>query len=75
MCLAIPGKVVEILDDGKARLDMGGIEQIAALDMLNGVKVGDYLMVHAGFAIEIVDKAQAEETLALAKELEELSKS
>ncbi|MCF0104019.1 MAG: HypC/HybG/HupF family hydrogenase formation chaperone [Eggerthellaceae bacterium] len=75
MCLAIPSKVLEILPDRKAKLDMGGIEQVVALDIVDYVKPGDYLMVHAGFAIAIIDKIQAEETLELAKELQELSKS
>ena len=73
MCLAIPGKVVEIFTDNKAKLDFGGIEQLVALDMLDNVAPGDYLMVHAGFAIEIVDKDQAQETLKLVKELEDLA--
>ncbi|MCF0232313.1 MAG: HypC/HybG/HupF family hydrogenase formation chaperone [Enterococcus sp.] len=75
MCLAIPGKVIEILKDNKAKLDFGGIVQEVALDMLSDVEEGDFLMVHAGFAIEKVDLKQADETLALVKELGEFSHS
>ena len=65
MCLAVPMQVLEIKDDGMARVTAMGAERDAALDLTPQAQVGDYVLVHAGFAIEIVDQQYAEETLEL----------
>lgn len=65
MCLAIPGK---ILDD--KRVDFNGVIREVSFDLVPKAKVGDYVLVHAGFAIEIVDLEEAKKTLDLVKELE-----
>ena len=68
MCLAIPGKVAQIeLNDGirSGRIQFGGIVRQACLDFVPEVKVGDFVMVHVGFAISVVDKEEAERTYAL----------
>ncbi len=68
MCLAIPGKVAEIQDNEGVRTGrvlFGGIARQACLDFVPEVRVGDYVMVHVGFAISVVDKEQAESTYAL----------
>jgi hydrogenase expression/formation protein HypC len=68
MCLAIPGKVALIEQkDGvrSGRVQFGGISRQACLDFVPEVKVGDYVMVHVGFAISVVDKDEAERTYAL----------
>ena len=68
MCLAIPGKVAEIEEkEGvrSGRILFGGIARQACLDFVPEVKVGDYVMVHVGFAISIVDQEEAERTYAL----------
>ncbi len=65
MCLAIPMKVLEIKGDGMARAEAMGAERDVALDLTPDVAVGDYVLVHAGFAIEVVDEASAAETLEL----------
>lgn len=68
MCLAIPGKVVLIEEkDGVrcGRIEFGGISRQACLDFVPEAKVGDYVMVHVGFAISVVDKEEAERTYAL----------
>ena len=70
MCLAIPGKIIEI-DKKKqsATVDYGsGTKRKANLSLVD-VKIGDYVLVHAGFAIQVLDKKDAQETLALFKEL------
>jgi hydrogenase expression/formation protein HypC len=72
MCLAIPGKVVEI--DGEnmmriSRVDFGGIARDVSLAYLPDVVVGDYVIVHAGFAISQLDEEEARETLRLLAEL------
>jgi hydrogenase expression/formation protein HypC len=68
MCLAIPGKVAQIQEkDGvrSARVQFGGIYRLACLDFVPEAKEGDYVMVHVGFAISVVDKDEAERTYAL----------
>ena len=70
MCLAVPGRVKSI-ESGVAKVDFGGISQEANLTLVPEVKVGDYVLVHAGFAIQRLDEAEAEETLRLFQELAE----
>nr|PZN41460.1 MAG: hypothetical protein DIU70_06520 [Bacillota bacterium] len=69
MCLAIPGQVVELLPDRLAVVDLGGITRRASLDLLEGVAVGDWVAIHAGFAIAKLDPEEARETLALLREM------
>ncbi len=67
MCLAIPGKVEEITSDGMirvGRVNFGGVVKNVCLDYVPEVEVGDYTLVHVGFAISKVDEATAEQTLA-----------
>ena len=70
MCLAIPGKVIEI-DKNKehAKVDYGdGTKRNANITLVD-VKVGDYVLVHAGFAIEVLDEKEAHKTLDLFREM------
>lgn len=67
MCLAIPGKVVSI-DDKIAEVDFGGVNRKVNLSMVE-VEVGDWVIVHAGFAIQTMDEEEALETLKLWEEL------
>ncbi|MCD6515002.1 MAG: HypC/HybG/HupF family hydrogenase formation chaperone [Candidatus Asgardarchaeia archaeon] len=68
MCLGIPGKIVKI--KGKiAIVDFGGVEREAIIALLDDVKVGDYVIVHAGYAIEKLRPEEAEETLKLLREI------
>ncbi len=69
MCLAIPAKVLEIHDE-KAVVDFGGVKREAWITLVDNVKVGDYLIIHTGYAIQRLDKKDAEETLKLFKEFE-----
>ena len=70
MCLAIPGKVVEIESNkDHAIVDYGeGTKRKVNISLVN-VKVGDYVLVHAGFAIEVLNKKEARETIALFREM------
>lgn len=68
MCVAIPARVMSIEGD-TATVEVGGSETAARLDALEDVKVGDYVLVHAGFAITKVDEDQARETLELMREV------
>ncbi|AMM53578.1 HypC/HybG/HupF family hydrogenase formation chaperone [Pyrococcus kukulkanii] len=62
MCLAVPGKVVEIRGN-VGIVDFGGIKREVRLDLLPDIKVGDYVIVHTGFAIEKLDEERAKEIL------------
>lgn len=72
MCLGVPGQVVEIFEEPHTRMgkvDFGGIVKEVCLDFVPDVKVGDYTIVHVGFAITQLDEASAKETLALFEEM------
>jgi hydrogenase expression/formation protein HypC len=76
MCLAVPGKVVEITGEGELRMgkvDFSGVQRQACLAYVPEVSLGDYVLVHVGFAISRIDEAQARETLATLEEIGELS--
>lgn len=68
MCLGIPVRIEKI--EGKIAVACaGGAKRKIALDLLPGVKVGDYVLLHAGFAIQKIDEEQAKETLKLLTQL------
>ena len=68
MCIAVPLEVLAIRDN-IARVIIGNTEKEVYLDLLDDVKVRDFVLVHAGFAIEKLDKQEAEKTLSLFKEI------
>ena len=68
MCLAVPGKIIKISKNHAADIDFGGVVRSAQLDFLPKAKVGEYVIVHAGFAIQKLDKKDAKETISLLKE-------
>jgi hydrogenase expression/formation protein HypC len=72
MCLAVPGKVLESTDVGLnriAKVQFGGVTRNVYLDLLPEAGVGDYVLVHVGFAISKIDEAEAHRTYALLEEL------
>ena len=71
MCLAIPGKVIEILDADYAKVDFGGVTRRVGISLLEKLTEEDYVIVHAGYAIEVLNKSEAEERLKLFDELSE----
>jgi len=74
MCLAIPGKVLEIESEAQpvmAKVSFGGVQKRICLEWLPDVIVGDYVLVHVGFAISKMDEQEAVETLRLLDDLEE----
>ena len=76
MCLAVPGKVIEIEGDGElrmARVDFSGVQRQACLAYVPEARIGDYVLVHVGFAISTIDEEAAHETLAALKEMGELA--
>lgn len=69
MCLAIPACVVELLPDDMARIELDGVRKEISLALVEGVKVGDYVIVHVGYALQLLDAEEAAQTLALFAEL------
>lgn len=72
MCLAVPAEVVELKEDELAQIDIGGVRKDVSLMLIDGVEVGDYVLVHAGFAIEKIDEREARKTLELLEEFTRL---
>ncbi len=73
MCLAIPGKVLEIDETGEPRMgkaSFGGVQKRVCLEWVSDVKVGDYVIIHVGFAISKMDEAEAVKTLKLLQEID-----
>lgn len=70
MCLAVPGKVIEI-EDMLATVDISGVTRKVSLMLLPETKVGEFVLIHAGFAIQAIDEEEVRKTLELFKELEE----
>jgi hydrogenase expression/formation protein HypC len=68
MCLAIPAKITKKLDDNMVEVDIMGVTRTASIDLTPTAQIGDYVLVHAGFAIEIVDPQFVEETLEIVRE-------
>ena len=68
MCLAVPMRVVEI-KGSQASADLGGVKRWVNLALLEDIKINDYIVVHAGFAIQKLDQKEAEETLAVLQEM------
>lgn len=75
MCLAIPGQIVEIVDEENqiAKVEIGGVRRNINIGLLdrNTLNLGDYVLVHVGFAMSRIDPHEAEETLRLLQELAE----
>ncbi|MEJ1963610.1 MAG: HypC/HybG/HupF family hydrogenase formation chaperone [Gammaproteobacteria bacterium] len=69
MCLAVPARVLDVKLDGWAEVEVGGVRNRVCLALLDGVTVGDYVIVHAGFALTRLNVDEAEKTLALFAEI------
>jgi len=67
MCLAIPSKVIKIEGD-MGTIDVEGVKREASLLLLEDVEIGDYVIVHAGFALHKIDESEAKETLKVLRE-------
>ena len=72
MCLAIPA-LIKTIDGQQAVVDIEGVIRDVSLQLTPEAKVGDYVLLHTGYAIGVIDPAEAEETLKLLKELSEAS--
>lgn len=69
MCLAIPARVAELLDNDSAVVELGGVRKEISLALVDGVSMGDYVIVHVGYALSRLDPEEAEKTLQLFAEL------
>jgi hydrogenase expression/formation protein HypC len=72
MCLSIPAKI-ESIEDNMAQVSVGGVTYKASLQLLDDVKVGDYILLHTGFAIQKISEEEAAETLRIFREFEDLN--
>lgn len=76
MCLAVPGKVIEVLGDDpllrSARVSFAGVVKLVSLSCAPEAKLGDYVLVHVGVAISVVDEKEAEETFRYLQQMGEL---
>ena len=68
MCLAIPARILKI-EGNLTQVDMAGVKREADVRMVSNVRVGEYVLIHAGFAIEKIEEKDAEETLRLLREI------
>jgi hydrogenase expression/formation protein HypC len=72
MCLGVPGKIVETYEKGglqMAKVDFGGVFREACLSYVPKAKIGEYCIIHVGFAISILSESEAQETLELLKQI------
>jgi hydrogenase expression/formation protein HypC len=70
MCLALPARIVELRSDDLAVIDMGGVRKEISLGLVENAAVGDWVIVHVGYALQKLDPAEAERTLAMFAGLE-----
>ena len=73
MCLAIPAQITEIQEGASAEVDILGVKRTIATDLTPTAQLGDYVLVHAGFSIEIIEEEEAQKTLDLIREFPELA--
>jgi hydrogenase expression/formation protein HypC len=69
MCLAIPAVVVELRDGDNAVVDLDGVRKEISLALVDGIAVGDYVIIHVGFALQRLNVDEAERTLSLFRQL------
>lgn len=75
MCLAIPALVVELRPNDQAVVNLGGIRKEISVALVDGVQVGDYVIVHVGHAIGTIDPEEAQRTLALFAEMADMERN
>jgi hydrogenase expression/formation protein HypC len=70
MCLAIPGRIVEMVDEanGIAKVEVSGVRRNINVALVDDAGVGDYVLIHVGFALSKIDEKEAEETLRMLQE-------
>ncbi len=71
MCLALPARVVELVEPDSAVVDLGGVRKQVSIALVPEARIGDWVVVHVGYAIGLLDPEEAEATLALFAELQQ----
>jgi hydrogenase expression/formation protein HypC len=71
MCLAIPVQVTEVLPDNMAKVTLDGVSKVISTALVDDVQVGDYLVLHVGYALAKIEPEEAERTLVLLREMAE----
>jgi len=77
MCLGVPGKIIEIYENGSlqmGKIDFGGVVREVCLAYVPEAQLGDYALIHVGFALNLISEAEAQETLALIREISDFEK-
>lgn len=75
MCLGVPGKIIEIDDSSgmkMAKIDFGGVIRQACIEAIPDAKIGDYTIIHAGFALNVLSEAEAMDSLQILSEIANL---
>ncbi|WP_411388395.1 HypC/HybG/HupF family hydrogenase formation chaperone [Pseudomonas sp. MPB23] len=72
MCLAIPARVIELRNGGNALVDLGGIRKEISLALVPHARIDDYVIVHVGYALGLIDPEEAQRTLEMFEELDRL---
>ncbi len=75
MCLGVPGKIIELLKDDMAYIDVNGNRVEISIVLTPDAQPGQYVMIHAGFAIQIMDEKETHESLALMLQLQKIRES
>lgn len=69
MCLAVPAEIISISDDGRSALvSLDGVKRAVSLDLVDEVQMGDYVLIHVGFALQVISPEEARRTLELFSE-------
>ena len=69
MCLALPAQITQILEDDRAIINLGGITKDISIALVKEIRVGDYVIIHAGYALTRLDEHEAQKTLSLFAEM------
>lgn len=69
MCLAMPARIVQIIDNNRAIIDLGGVQKAISTLLVDDVKIGDYVIIHVGYALSKLDEQEAQKTLKLFQEV------
>lgn len=75
MCLAVPAKIVSLEPSGLAEVEISGVRQKASVELVPEAELGSYVLIHAGFAISVLDPEEAAETLSLFREMAEAAEA
>jgi len=71
MCISVPGRIISIKDCQTAEVDFNGISRIVSIELCPEVEVGDFVLIHVGFAIQKIEEEEAKEIMDIFEELEE----